>query len=215
MNKCYMCDAEGTTREHVPPDSFFPKGYRDNLVTVPSCDEHNTKNSKDVEYVRNVIVVHISTNNAARSHFQDKVLRSFRNSLKLFNRTFKDVKPIIFNGKETGIFTVDINRFNQVMESIAYAVYYKSFDRSYAGYWDIFASSFILNEALFQDKRDDTIEYRQLLRQLSFTDEPSSQPRVFRYAVNMLDEEQFVYRFVFYEGVIIYARAVSPRIEGA
>lgn len=215
MAKCYRCDADAMTREHAPPDSFFPKGYRDNLVTVPSCDEHNTKNSKDVEYVRNVIVMHISTNNPARSHFQDKVLRSFTKSEKLFLRTFKDVKPIILDGKETGIVTLDMSRCNQVMESIAYAIYYKTFDRSYAGRWDIFASSLVSNEALFQDKRDDTIEYRRLLQQLRFTQVPTPQPRVFRFAANMLDEEQFTYRFVFYEGFIVYARAMSPLIEGA
>jgi hypothetical protein len=60
MNKCYMCDAAGTTKEHAPPDCFFPKGYRAGLWTVPSCDAHNSRNSKDVEYVRNVITSHIS-----------------------------------------------------------------------------------------------------------------------------------------------------------
>jgi len=32
---CYMCERTATTREHVPPKSFFPEGYRTNLVTVP------------------------------------------------------------------------------------------------------------------------------------------------------------------------------------
>jgi hypothetical protein len=26
MNKCYMCDADGVTKEHAPPYSFFPIG---------------------------------------------------------------------------------------------------------------------------------------------------------------------------------------------
>ena len=191
MSKCYRCDTDGMTREHAPPDSFFPKGCRDNLVTVSPCNEHNTKNSQDVEYVGNVIVMHISTNNAARSHFHGKVLRPFTRSEKLFLRTFKDVKTMIFDGKETGIFTLDMSRFNQVMDSIARAVYYKNFDRSYAGRRGIFASSLVSNEALFQDKRDDTIEYRRLLQQLRFTQVPTPQPRIFRFAVNTLDEEQF------------------------
>lgn len=50
-----MCDKPGVTSEHVPPKSFFPDDRRVNLLTVPSCWTHNNGNSKDVEYVRNVI----------------------------------------------------------------------------------------------------------------------------------------------------------------
>ena len=32
---CYTCEAEATTREHVPPRAFFPQGFRTNLWTVP------------------------------------------------------------------------------------------------------------------------------------------------------------------------------------
>lgn len=42
---CYWCGIELTKdenkREHVPPLGFFPKGYRNNLIRVPSCEKHN------------------------------------------------------------------------------------------------------------------------------------------------------------------------------
>lgn len=44
---CYWCGIkltdETNNREHVPPNGFFPKGYREKLLTVPSCQEHNNK----------------------------------------------------------------------------------------------------------------------------------------------------------------------------
>jgi hypothetical protein len=51
---CYVCDAPKTSHEHVPPLCFFPdekdtRGhslYRKNLITVPSCDDHNTQKSE-------------------------------------------------------------------------------------------------------------------------------------------------------------------------
>jgi hypothetical protein len=50
-----MCSADATTREHVPPKSLFPKGYRENLTIVRSCVTHNHDQSLDIEYARNLI----------------------------------------------------------------------------------------------------------------------------------------------------------------
>lgn len=97
---------------------------------MPSCDEHNSKNSKGVEFVRNVIVTHMNTNDAARVHFQNKVKRSFENSPKLFNRTFADATPVIINGDQIGVYTFDLPRFKVVTEAIAYAVYFKMFGKT-------------------------------------------------------------------------------------
>jgi hypothetical protein len=56
---CYYCNEIATTKEHTPPKCFFPKkkdlpsgspDYRKNLITVPSCEKHNTGRSKDDEY---------------------------------------------------------------------------------------------------------------------------------------------------------------------
>jgi hypothetical protein len=55
---CYMCESVGTTREHSPPRCLFPESkdledranLRKNLITVPSCADHNPRLSKDDEY---------------------------------------------------------------------------------------------------------------------------------------------------------------------
>ena len=59
-NECYCCQEIAETKDHIPPKCFFPKkedlpqGYLDktrgNLITVPSCKQHNNGRSKDDEY---------------------------------------------------------------------------------------------------------------------------------------------------------------------
>jgi hypothetical protein len=85
--QCYMCAAEATTREHVPPKSFFPMSYRENLVTVPSCATHNHDQALDIEYVRNVIAGSYGTNAQAEQTFE-VAKRSFDHSSALFHQTF-------------------------------------------------------------------------------------------------------------------------------
>lgn len=208
--KCYMCDAEGTTREHVPPDCFFPKGYRENLMTVPSCPNHNTKNSKDVEYVRNIIVTHFATNDLARGHFRNKALRSFERSPKLFTQTFGDTKPIILDGQETAVSFLELPRFKLVMEAIAHAIHFKFAGTTYPGRWEIFGTSMVSPAMILEGRPDGSEELRLLLRQLSLTELPMPQPEVFTCGVKQWSEETLVYEFRFYGGFVVHAVAFPP-----
>jgi hypothetical protein len=49
---CYYCGEQASTKEHIPPECFFPKGNKVDLFTVPACEEHNNAKSKDDEYVK-------------------------------------------------------------------------------------------------------------------------------------------------------------------
>ncbi len=52
-NQCIHCGRVGPTeKDHVPPRSLFPRGMRENLVTVPSCADCNRSASGDDEYIR-------------------------------------------------------------------------------------------------------------------------------------------------------------------
>jgi hypothetical protein len=211
--KCYMCDAEGTTREHVPPYCFFPEGYRENLMTVPSCPDHNTKNSKDVEYIRNIIVAHFATNNLARGHFQSKVLRSFKRSPKLFTQTFGDATPIILDGQETGVSFLEMQRFKTVMEAIAQAIYFKFSGKTHLGKWEIFGTSMVSAAMIFEGKLDGSEELRRLLRGLDLTELPMPQPEVFTCGVKQWNEETLAYEFRFYGGFVVHAVGFPPSYD--
>jgi hypothetical protein len=207
MDKCYMCDADGPTREHVPPFSFFPPGHRSNLLTVPSCSEHNNSNSLDVEYARNVIVSQISTNALARTWFQGPTLRSYKRSPGLRNRTFAKMTPVIVDGHETVIVECEMPRFESIVKAIAYACYFNDFGKRYHRDWVIFSSSLVATEILVQGLPDPNESLRVWLRSLPFTDMPTSNPEVFRYGIHIENESDGVYsyRFEFYEGFVIHA----------
>src|SRR3989442_1140578 len=141
--KCYMCDDMRKTREHVPPVSFFPKGFRTNLWTVPSCERHNLDNSMDVEYVRNVIVSHRNVQGAAQQLAQSTSFRSFERSSALFFRTFEGAEFVTVNGEETALFHFDLSRFKRVMEAIAFGLFFREKNLRYAGQWQTFSPTLL------------------------------------------------------------------------
>src|SRR5690348_12624374 len=71
--KCYFqgCTPDTTTREHVPLKSFFPKDQRTKLITVPSCEAHNTSKSADDHYALAHICMNSSLGNQAREVFKN------------------------------------------------------------------------------------------------------------------------------------------------
>jgi hypothetical protein len=55
--KCALCGAApATTREHIPPESFFERPYPENLITVPSCEACNLGTQRDDEYALSYLV---------------------------------------------------------------------------------------------------------------------------------------------------------------
>lgn len=203
--KCYMCVAIATSKEHVPPDCFFPKGYRDNLTTVPSCPTHNNDNSKDVEYVRNIVVTHHATNEVARVHFREKALKSFKRSPKLFSQTLQNAKEILFNGEITGVGILDLTRFKSSMKAIAFGIYFGNYGKSFDGDWEIFGTGLVSTEALFEGKADGSEDLRRVLTALTFEELTMPQPEVFRCKRHQWDDVSMVYEFLFYGGFLVHA----------
>jgi len=144
---CYMCDSEATTTEHAPPRAFFPKGYRENLLTVPSCLKHNHSQSLDIEYTRNVIASIYGGNNQAEQAFE-VAERSFDRSLGLFYQTFGEFETIVVDGQETGVFPFDLQRLKSVMKAMANAIYFRDYGHRCTADWKIFATSLKSREDL-------------------------------------------------------------------
>ena len=95
---CYNCDSPATTREHVPPRGFFPRGFWNNLWIVLSGITDNLDNSLHVEYARNVIVSHRNAAGTAQQLAQSVSFRSFEHSSALFFQTFQNVEFAVVNG---------------------------------------------------------------------------------------------------------------------
>lgn len=121
---CYHCNAEGTGQEHVPPKCLFPKGGNwSNLMTVPSCVEHNNSMSKADEYLKFLLgaiasdVPHSITGSAARS----AVRLAQMGSGKLHKYGFK------WHGKVLAIdndFPLDFELLTSCLAKVARAIYF-------------------------------------------------------------------------------------------
>lgn len=61
MGECTYCgQVRALTRDHVPPKCIIPPALRQNLTTVPACDECNHAGGEDDEYFRDRIGMHTS-----------------------------------------------------------------------------------------------------------------------------------------------------------
>jgi len=209
---CYVCGAPATSEEHAPPESFFPERYRSGLVTVPSCADHNTKLSKDVEYVRNALCGQRGTNLVAAIVFE-AARSSYERSPKLFNRTFSDIRRVILEGQETGAFSIELPRFKKVIKAIAYAMYYHDFGKRNEGDFDVFSPSLSSRSNLYYGRPDGYENLRSLLEACVFKSMPVPQPRVFKYGISRPGEGQIHYRFKFYEGFVVYALTLPHRLN--
>src|ERR1022692_4543918 len=133
---CYACDRTAVTREHAPPSCFFPPSCRANSITVPSCKIHNHEYSKDVEYVRSILVCFSDLKPNSQPVF-DKMMRSLDYRPALVDTIFQELRPLWRNGEETAAFTVDLRRLERVIFAIAQAIHYRDFSEKIR-YWDMF-----------------------------------------------------------------------------
>lgn len=197
-----MCDAVAVSREHAPPQCFFPQGFRNNLVTVPSCALHNSGNSKDVEYVRNAIGGQRGTNNVA-VRVLETAMRSFDRSPALLHQTFDGLRTVHIDGTETGAFPFDLQRHDNVMKAIAYALYYRDHGRKHRGAWRVFTPSLAYANSVFRGQPDPWEPFRRYIASGTFTSMTVPEPQVFKYGVIQFEENQLLYRFEFYEGFVV------------
>jgi hypothetical protein len=203
---CYACGQPGSTREHVPPRAFFPRGRRGNLWTVPSCRSHNTDNSLDIEYVRNVICVQRNTNAIAEAVFE-AAKRSWNRSPALFTQTFRDVVEAVIDGEPAGLFPFDLDRVTTVLSAIARALSYRDFGPQYKGEWRVFCATL-----LSRVSAPEWDSFRNMVSGVRFSAKATPDPDIFTYGVHILDVA-FIYRLVFYEGFVAFAWPVMPIIE--
>jgi hypothetical protein len=201
-----MCTAKAVTKEHVPPKSFFPPDKRQKLFTVPSCWRHNNDNSEDVAYVRNIIALDINTNDTARLISNNKAIPSLKRDRRLRRKTLSLIRTMKVEGGETGVLHADMRTYKKIMRGIAYALHYTDFGTRYPYFWGIYSSTMI---AAAEDKHGLHKLYNAQIDgrfiRLAATDRDTNYPEVFKYAVFRVDENKLIYKFEFYEGVLVYA----------
>lgn len=220
MSKCYRCGAEATSDEHVPPKCLFPEkkdlpevDYRKNLITVPSCEAHNTARSHDDEYLLCVLVASFENNPVARQHFETKIIRLLRRKPWFQTTLLKFLTPVLLNGEETAAFKVDLIRLKRVLESIAYGLHFHRYKEQWVGEIKVIPLGMFKEEgaAFIRNPQEETM---QEVSKVFFADKEKQgeNPDVFLYQVHRdLDEGLLVVKMVFYGGLEVIALS-SPKI---
>jgi len=213
ITKCYRCGAAGVTREHYPPRCLFPEGYRDRLTTVPSCQEHNNAHSLDVEYVKQFILMQEGINTVGKRHLMNNGVETFLHSPGLLRHVEREMKEVAFDPELLAI-PLDLQRFETVMEAIAYAVHFNDFNRAYSGTWRIFSPNLAsVSTHLEGHATDGWEEYRYQVLNAPYAPSITPHPRVFKYGLHLFEEDKLLYRFDFYEGFVVTALSAPASVR--
>jgi len=147
MEKCYMCEIEGNTVEHAPPKCLFPEkkdldsdmDLRKELITVPSCETHNTSKSKDDEYLLYVLSVSITNNQTGLKQFLTKVKRSYERNPSLIKRITEKQVPVTVENATDGsaentiAIQIERERVESALEHTARALYRHETGENFVG----------------------------------------------------------------------------------
>ncbi|WP_423460309.1 hypothetical protein [Ottowia sp. VDI28] len=123
---CYFqgCGEKGTTKEHIPPRSFFPDGEREQLLTIKSCEKHNNAKSVDDLYVLAQICMNASPNNRAREVFLNKVAPQLGfNNDALRKKLAADAVPLPGGAVK---YKVDVARLDEFFTALSCGIVYKT-----------------------------------------------------------------------------------------
>ncbi len=153
VEMCYWCGKLASSREHVPPKSLFPedkdikeitdKTYRNNLMTVPSCDEHNLSKSNDDEYLMTCLSGRVGNNGIAYIHNATKVKRARERNPNMLQIYKDDVLKIRDKEFPVQFAIIDNYRLVRSFEAIARALYYHDKDNIFCGECKIVSDIFI------------------------------------------------------------------------
>jgi hypothetical protein len=200
-----MCDSAATSREHAPPLCFFPKevgrDLRRNLITVPACDQHNSKKSKDDEFFRSVILMtSAETSDIARHQFFGKSIRAVRRMPHVYRSFFSDHGTVRQRTKRA--VQIDRPRFDACVDHLVRAVFFHTFHRKWLRPIAVASPNFfagISSDNVVPDQRTErAVEIsRRLLGSESVRGE---NPDVFKYRLQY-DETDDAYAFaaIFYD----------------
>jgi hypothetical protein len=214
---CYMCDALATSSEHAPPQCLFPEqssfgsNLRKNLITVPSCDLHNSKKSEDDEFLRATLCLAAAGESTIATHqFFDKVMRGAKRSPVKYNSYAPPVNAVAPPGK--AIFKTDRARFDRCVVQIAKAVCFYTFKRKW-----LLDVAVVSPQLLTTSSNSELVSHYPSLGAMQATrDFLSAEPvcgengEVFKYRIKV-DNDMFAFGAIFYERFEVFA-ASSPTI---
>lgn len=211
-----MCHEYATSREHVPPLCLFPEekdiknsSLRNDLITVPSCDLHNSKKSKDDEFLMTCLAGIVGNNVIGYIHAHTKVRRAIeRKDYDFISSIIKN--PSHFNIKtNTGkIFPItfgqaDLERLENCFNHMAHGLYFHKFGKRFNG-----KIYMLLDFVVYEDENLEKFKLATRLRLEAEKDRSGDEgknPQVFKYEFFQPDEFGLItLQLQFYEGAKVF-----------
>jgi len=211
-----MCGAPATSREHIPPLCLFPEEkdvqtsmFRNNLITVPSCDLHNAKKSKDDEFLMANLAGIVGNNVIGFIHMQTKVKRALeRKGNNFLDAIMKDRLQSNLKGSSGKTYPVligkpDLPRLHSCFKHIAHGLYRHKFGSRFEG-----TSHILIDFVTYESEKAET--YKLLCRK-RFEMEPQklqtegNTPEIFKY--EFFDPDEFgliAMKMTFYNGAVVF-----------
>lgn len=194
--KCYWCGKKATSREHVPPKCLFPEdkdikgiyeeSFRKDLITVPSCDEHNLEKSNDDEYLMEYLAPVVGNNGVAYVHTKTKVARSVARNPKALNVLAEHTLRVSDKEFPVQIVEVDNKRLFHSFEAIGRALYYFECKKQFEGKCSVLVPMF---RSAMNDKGKQMIDIikSEVEREKHKWSEKGKNPEIFKYRLGTPD----------------------------
>jgi hypothetical protein len=197
--KCYFCGRPSTSAEHVPPKCLFPEqkdmggeDYRKNLITVPSCDKHNTQQSKDDEFLMACLAPVFGNNGTAFIHTNTKLARAGARNPHLINKAILRARKVNVVGPDGTSFPTlvgqpDMPRLCRVLRTVARGLYFHAKGKRFKGQVTVIPS-------FLKYPQGDTMSVIQVLSQRLIDQERDGwemhgeNPQIFTYQIGPVDQ---------------------------
>jgi hypothetical protein len=212
-----MCASTATSREHAPPRCLFPAAkdtpeganHRKNLVTVPSCDAHNSEKSHDDEYLLFALAGSYTSSGVGLHQFLTKVARAFEKRPSKASNFIRKSVPVQLKRVEDEAWEhgaqviIEGDRIDGVLSNCARALYHHHTGLKFQGPVEI-----LTNFTMYMDEHVQASvskDFDTTARMLA--DEPliGENPNVFSYKFKETDTMALFY-FCFYESSTALAR---------
>lgn len=196
---CYFCGKPAISSEHVPPKCIFPEqkdlsddDYRKNLITVPSCNTHNSAKSRDDEFLMACLASVVGNNGTGFLHTNKKLARAHARNPHLCNDTIRDARSLILQTPDGIAFPVlvgrpDMERLCRALQSVARGLYFHTNGKRFKGKVTVIPS-------FVNFPRGKTMSVVQLLAQRMIEQYRSEwqthgdNPRIFTYQIGPVDQ---------------------------
>jgi hypothetical protein len=166
-----MCSKASTSKEHAPPRCIFPErkdtqnesDLRKNLITVPSCDEHNSEKSRDDEYFLLVLAGSYTSSQVGLDQFITKVRRAFENQPSKANQFVRRSAPVRLRRVDTewedGLqVIVQGDRIDAVLSNCARTIYFHETMKKFQGQALVFTQFTLYDDEESQAKISNAFE---------------------------------------------------------